>query len=66
MDPEEGSGLEAVEVDVLVEKGFAEDNWDEGFAPKRVSPILIAGFDGCLLLRCCFGQSALLVLGGDL
>lgn len=39
-------GFEGVELDPLVENGFAEAE-AEGFAPNRVSPILTAGFSGC-------------------
>lgn len=40
------NGFEGIEFDVLVEKGFPEDVWDEGLAPNRVSPMLTEGLDG--------------------
>lgn len=38
-------GFEGAELDEFVEKGFADDGFEEGFAPKRVSPRFTAGFD---------------------
>ena len=39
-------GFEAIGPDPPMENGFAEDELDEGFAPNRVSPILITGLEG--------------------
>jgi hypothetical protein len=36
-------GLEGVKAEFFVEKGFAEDDWDNGLAPNSVSPRLVLG-----------------------
>lgn len=40
------NGFEEVRIDELEEKGFAELIWDDGFAPKSISPIWVGAGDG--------------------
>ena len=40
-------GFDAIELDLLVENGFPEEDLVEGLVPKRLSPILRGGFAGC-------------------
>ena len=47
-------GFEVIEPDPLVENGFAEETFDEGFAPNNVSPILTGGVAG---LESAFGSA---------
>lgn len=41
------NGFDAINPAPLVEKGFADEEEDKGFAPNRASPMLTAGFAGC-------------------